>query len=180
MTLLGGKIDENPFWNFATKFYSREAVASSCLTLQNEFGADVNILIYCCWIAAEGAEEIGSEELKEIITMIKPWQSNVVKVLRDIRHSMRQNEIADLGVLSVELRKEIKKCELEAEKIEQSIIYESGLNILIDSSLSTFQKIENANLNLKNYLQLLLGNELGEAQYFIDIISNAVTLTIDD
>jgi uncharacterized protein (TIGR02444 family) len=177
MILSSTNVAGNRFWEFSLKFYSREDVSSSCLTLQNNFGADVNILIYCCWMAVEGAEKISCTELVEIITILEPWQSKVVTVLREIRTSMKQDKLLNLGALSEELRKAVKKCELESEKIEQNILYQSGQNISVDISLNRFQKAQNAKLSLENYLQVLLGNESKKAKNFIDIISSELVIT---
>ena len=39
---------DNPLWNFSNKFYKNDNVRIACLKLQNEFGFDVNIVLYCC------------------------------------------------------------------------------------------------------------------------------------
>ena len=72
-----GLIEENPFWDFSLKFYGQQNIASSCLALQESVGADVNILLYCCWVASEGAAVIEPTEFAEIIETIEPWQSGV-------------------------------------------------------------------------------------------------------
>jgi uncharacterized protein (TIGR02444 family) len=164
----------NPFWAFSLKFYCRKGVASSCLELQESFGADVNILLYCCWIAFEGAEEIEPAELAVIIATIEPWQSVVVQRLREIRVHMKQDEMVNLGALSEELRQVIKTCELDAEKIEQTILYQSGRNIKFDASMSRAIRIYTAKQNLHTYLQLILRDVPEDSYNLIQDISQKV------
>ena len=58
-------MEENPFWDFSLKFYDQKNVATSCLALQEDVGADVNLLLYCCWVASQGAVVIETAEFVE-------------------------------------------------------------------------------------------------------------------
>ncbi len=162
---------ENPFWEFSLKFYGQDGVASSCLALQDSFDADVNIVLYCCWVAQEGAQELAPAELAEIITAIRPWQSGVVQRLRQIRRDMKQEEMMNFGALSEPLRQTIKECELEGEKIEQTILYQSGQSGFSVESMSSDEKAQNAAANLSNYLKMICGDVPENAADLIQIIS---------
>ena len=37
------------FWDFSLEIYAKPGVAQACLALQDECGADVNLLLFCCW-----------------------------------------------------------------------------------------------------------------------------------
>lgn len=169
-----GLNDANPFWDFSLEFYGRGEVAQSCLALQDRFGADVNILLYCCWGASEGAEEMARAELAEIISAIEPWQSGVVQRLRLIRRDMKQADGMNLGALSEDLRQAIKKCELEGEKIEQTILYQSGQHEFIDSSASPNERAKNATLNMTNYLQIVSADALESSDEFVQTIAQEI------
>ena len=39
-------------WDFSVRTYRKDGVADACLSLQNDHGADVNMLLYCCWVGA--------------------------------------------------------------------------------------------------------------------------------
>ena len=41
--------DEPAFWRFSVQFYRQPAVAEVCLLLQDEFGIDVNLLLFVLW-----------------------------------------------------------------------------------------------------------------------------------
>ena len=38
------------FWSFSLTVYGRPGVEAACLELQDRFGADVNLALYCLWI----------------------------------------------------------------------------------------------------------------------------------
>ncbi len=161
--------NDNPFWKFSLEFYGREGVADACLTLQDDFGADVNIILYCCWVAFAYGEKLERAELAEIRAVIEPWQTGVVQQLRQIRQDMKQNQSINLGELSEDLRQAIKKCELDGENIEQWILYQSGQRELSDARTSNAVKltdsIQLADLNMSNYLNDLSGDlsEIGKS-----------------
>ena len=39
----------SPFWNFSVAVYSSDAVQDECLTLQDQFGLDVNLVLLCAF-----------------------------------------------------------------------------------------------------------------------------------
>ena len=38
------------FWSFSLRIYGAPGVEPACLDLQDRFGADVNLALYCLWI----------------------------------------------------------------------------------------------------------------------------------
>ena len=42
------------FWQFSLKTYAKTGVKSACLKAQDDFGADVNLLLLCCWLGQSG------------------------------------------------------------------------------------------------------------------------------
>ena len=45
------QLSPGAFWEFSLAFYAPEPVGAACLSLQDRRGADVNILLLCCWLA---------------------------------------------------------------------------------------------------------------------------------
>ena len=166
-----GSIEKNPFWDFSLKFYNQNNIASSCIALQDNVGADVNILLYCCWVASEGAAVIKPAEFNEIIEALEPWQSSVVQALRQIRRDMKRHKMLSLGKMSEDLRQSIKVCELESEKLEQVILYQSGQRLFIGDSVQSPKKIDNAKNNLRNYIRIISGSILETTENLIQKIS---------
>ena len=175
-------IADNPFWHFSLEFYGREGVADACLTLQDEFGADVNIVLYCCWVAVARGEKLEPAELTEIMTVIEPWQTGVVQRLRQIRLDMKQNQAINLGELSEELRQAIKSCELDGEKIEQWILFQSGWHELSDSptgdTVDSVEQLRMAESSMINYLKAVSGDMSENEESIIQIILQALKLSI--
>jgi uncharacterized protein (TIGR02444 family) len=178
MKLNYGLIEENPFWDFSRKFYGQNNVASSCLALQDSVGADVNILLYCCWVASEGAPVIKPTEFTEIIRVIEPWQSSVVRALREIRRDMKKHKILNLGDMSEGLRLSIKHCELEGEKLEQMILYRSGQVLFVGDSVQVSEKIVNSQHNLNNYIEIISGCILVPTENLIQSICDDLMANI--
>ena len=42
----GGRPLDNPFWQFSLDAYQRDGVQPACLSLQDDWGLDVNVLLY--------------------------------------------------------------------------------------------------------------------------------------
>ena len=41
----------SPFWRFSLRFYRQPEVADACITLQEQAGVDVNLLLFLLWHA---------------------------------------------------------------------------------------------------------------------------------
>ena len=109
------------FWAFSIRIYGKPDVPSACLALQNEYGLDVNLLLYCCWLGTHGAQ-LDSAALARALELAGPWAEHVVRPLRHARTWMKHDSDAR-GQLPpdvyAELRESIKTIELEAERLEQ-------------------------------------------------------------
>ena len=46
---------DNPLWDFVTTTYKEPGVEKACLALQSRLGADVNMVMFCIWLAYRGA-----------------------------------------------------------------------------------------------------------------------------
>ena len=43
---------DNAFWKFSLAVYATPGVAGECLAVQESLGVDVNVLLFCAWLAA--------------------------------------------------------------------------------------------------------------------------------
>ena len=57
--------EESPFWRFSLRFYSRPGVASACLALQDEAGADVNVMLFLLFLA-EHKRQVTKEDIARL------------------------------------------------------------------------------------------------------------------
>ena len=71
----------SPFWEFSLAHYELDDVPQACLALQDEFGLDVNLLLYAAWLA--GMDRcLTLEHLKGMDATIAPWRTRVAKLSR--------------------------------------------------------------------------------------------------
>lgn len=111
-------VPENQFWRFSLEIYAAPGVAAECLALQERVGADVNVLLFCAWLGWRGVT-LAADDIASICPIVDEWQKSVVLPLRSARQFMR--EMPDDKI--IELRKRISADELEAEKIEQAMLF---------------------------------------------------------
>jgi len=116
---------ENPFWSFSCAVYAREGVADACLRLQDRFGLDVNILLFCCWAAREGAGALDAVALDRVVAQTAAWRDDVVRPLRAVRRTLKGGVSPMSPVPSEQLREAVKRLELEAERIQQAALAEA-------------------------------------------------------
>ena len=112
------------FWTFSVRVYADVAVPPACLTLQNDHGLDVNMLLYCCWLGAHGAR-LDTDLLERALTFAGPWSAQVVKPLRRARTWMKHDSNARAQLpadVYTDLRESLKTIELEAERLQQLAI----------------------------------------------------------
>jgi len=114
----GGLELDNAFWQFSLSIYGQADVAEECLALQETIGIDVNVLLFCAWLGTRGIV-LRKEDIAAASETVEAWSKNVVRPLRGVRQRMKglyNNEFADL-------RERVKALELEAEQVEQAILF---------------------------------------------------------
>lgn len=114
----------HPFWNFSLELYGAEGVAGACLDLQDRRGCDVNVLLFCCWLAASGRPTLSADRLRAILKASDAWQADVVKPLRAVRRRLKDGSWASLGMGALPetveaVRRRVADAELAAEHAEQ-------------------------------------------------------------
>lgn len=114
--------EDTPFWQFSGVVYARPGVAEACLDLQDRHGIDVNLLLFCAWTGAQG-RRLDNADLGLLRTASRPWHDEVVAPLRAARRWLKQQNAVpeDLGEV---FREEVKALELQAEMLEQLVLYQ--------------------------------------------------------
>lgn len=110
------------FWSFSLKLYEAPGVADSLIDLQDSYGADVNILLMCCWCGASGRLPLDSQFLQEAISRTSTWQKKVVQDLRALRRVMKTGIAGIPMEASTEVREEVKRLEIACERVEQDVL----------------------------------------------------------
>lgn len=144
---------DSPLWNYSTQIYQLAEVESSCLHLQNTFEADVNILLYCCWLAEQGIE-LDTQDIQRLITATQPWQTSMIKPLREARKMMKQHIIAMPSEMLEQTIANISEMELNAEHMAQ-LSLEKAIHLKNKQKNTEKNPVEIAAHNLALYSQQL-------------------------
>ena len=158
------------FWVFSTSFYAEPGVGAACLTLQDEHGYDVVMILGACYAAATGAAPLSDETMAKLVAASAPWRMEVVGMLRQIRRDMKTLH-DPIGIpASSQIREEVKRVELAAER---------ALIEALDSALrgpGTASDIAGcAHQNLKTYARAVAQPFLPAAEPYIDALIAALT-----
>lgn len=126
----------------------------ACLSLQNEHGVDVNMLLYCCWVGAvTGKFDDGLFDRAHEFSM--RWAGHVVIPLREARTWMKHTGCHEEPMPTdscMELREDVKTVEFAAEKMQQEVL-ESLASIDADRDEEPARVVENVSANLMRYLE---------------------------
>ncbi|MDO9318989.1 MAG: TIGR02444 family protein [Gammaproteobacteria bacterium] len=149
------------FWDFSNRVYRKRDVSLCCLSLQDLYGLDVNLLLFACWHArSHGLFEPALVE--KALTFSSTWADHVVKPLRGARRWMKtqmengkapHEEVQTEKILAEDfhrLREQIKALELQCEKFQEHTLESlvSGRELL----LSVEMQIASAVYNLHYFL----------------------------
>lgn len=112
------KFPESPFWNYSSQLFQIAEVAEACLAMQNNFDADVNLLLFCCW-AGDHHRQLDDTDINNLITASAPWQNAIIKPLREARKLMKNHIIAMPASLHNQTITNLNEMELNAEHMAQ-------------------------------------------------------------
>ncbi|MEH2512816.1 uncharacterized protein (TIGR02444 family) [Nitrobacteraceae bacterium AZCC 1564] len=107
------------FWEFSLTVYSKSGVPDACLELQDQHGADVNIVLFILWVADQG-RRLSAQDISKITSLVADWQNEVVRPLRLARRFLKVPAAEWQLQETAALRERIKADELEAERLQQS------------------------------------------------------------
>lgn len=151
-------MSENPFWEYSLVYYSQPEVAQCCLEYQDWYGANVNILLLCCWLGSLGVL-IKPKDLEQANFTIKPLDLHAVQPLRAARQFVKT-----LKPPADELYSNLKQVELMAEQIVQNDLFNWSMRngFITDEKFIGEKKFISAEVvlaaqmkNLNTYLSLL-------------------------
>ncbi|EED31576.1 putative hypothetical protein TIGR02444 [gamma proteobacterium NOR5-3] len=134
-------------WRFATAVYAVPAVAKACIAAQEQWAADVNLMLYVSWCARE-VRQLSVDDIRTAQERCHPWREQVILPLRRQRVAWRGQDSC------AQEYAEIKKLELQAERSQLDMLatlFEEG-----DTAQAPTEQdsLEEAVL-LRQHLQLL-------------------------
>ncbi|MGO4287967.1 TIGR02444 family protein [Bosea sp. TAB14] len=111
---------DSPFWRFALRVYAEPGVCELCLTLQDENGVDVNLLLFACWCGRTG-RRLTLQHVETAAASTVAWTEGVVRHLRAARRAWKlfgpDEPQAWAG------RESLKSVELLSERIVCATLY---------------------------------------------------------
>lgn len=128
MTDLSSLQLDNPFWQFSLKQWQNKALQQQLLSLQNDQGYRVNLLLISMWLSFEYKDI--RPHLKSLIEKSSQWHEQVVSPIRKARQAIA----SALPQQSQSLKPQLQACELQAEQIEQALLFQACEDIPANTS----------------------------------------------
>lgn len=117
------------FWNFSIRVYALPQVSERCLKLQDDFGFDVNLILFACWHGRVYGQ-CDAAVMQRALSFSAIWSSNIVQPLREARRWMKTSAAENTPQIASpkfhtdfqDLRQQIKKLELCSEKFQEDML----------------------------------------------------------
>lgn len=109
------------FWAFSLRIYRQPGVSTACLQLQDQFEADVNLVLFAAWLGVRG-RLLDPAEMREASAAVAAWQCEIVARLRTLRRRLKEGPPPAPSAETEKLRAAIKSSELCAEQLEQQVL----------------------------------------------------------
>lgn len=139
------------FWNFSLQTYAKPKIADLCLELQERFGADVNLILFMLWAAAQG-RRLEPQEIEKLGNFVEDWRQHVIIPLRLARRALKTPPREWPTLETESLRQRVKADELEAERLQQNAM---SAFFAVDQAGQPDSPLAAAKSNLMNYSSLL-------------------------
>ena len=150
-------VQSNPLWDFATWAYKEPGVEKALLALQGKHAIDVNIVLFCLWLAHVGmGSSMLARYLAGALKLSRDWQRTLVEPLRGVRMNMKDfidssDMVGPQRIAAAELRERVKACEQDMEHLQILALYGLVLEPAEARERSPAEKKDDANNNLTVY-----------------------------
>lgn len=118
--------EPHPLWTFSLGVYGKPGVAPACLVLQERYRLDINLLLFAAWAGAAHGHVLSDAEWGRAYATVGAWHAEMVRGLRSLRTRLKDGPPPAPGPQTEGLRSLVKKSELDAERIEQDLLYSLG------------------------------------------------------
>jgi len=166
-------LPENPFWDFSIRVYAVTGVAEACLALQDDQGADVNLVLFCLWVAQQNGGRLSRSQLEGYLDRVADWQAQVVVPLRALRRQLKEESSAIPPEFRELVRSTVKRAELDAEHAEQLYLASLKPEGSDSKKPSPEAAAMDAAENLAQYLSLLKVRSSSRVQEKVDVLLSA-------
>ncbi len=135
------------FWQFTLECYGREGVQSAVIALQDQRNADVNVMFYCCWIAASGRGVLSADDVRCADAAIDAWRREVTIKLRSIRSDIKATPALWALAGAADVRGKVLGAEIQSEQVTQDILE----SMAPAAAAGVTSAVTNAVANLRTY-----------------------------
>lgn len=139
------------FWHYSLSLYKQANVKHHLVDLHQYYGANLNIVLFCCWFAESEQGELQPEELIRANELIFVWHTFITKPLQILRKTLAE-EATVLGCQGIP--EAILKEEIWAEKQEQLTLANAIFSPVM-RGCSVSDKYRMALDNINTYLDIL-------------------------
>ncbi|RVU83791.1 TIGR02444 family protein [Leucothrix sargassi] len=143
----------NGLWDFSLAFYAVSEAQKALLSLQDDEGADVNLLLFLLYQSTL-KRVLAQAEIQIIDQQISDFRNTIVKPIRALRISHKDKVFGNDETLYSQLL----DLELSAEKVQQTQLSQVNFEWLEGTDV-----LQSARSNLHSYTILLGMNEHSEA-----------------
>mgnify|MGYP000179840437 CR=1 FL=1 len=141
--------DSAGFWTWSVASYSQPGVAERLLRLQDEFGLDVNILLWCLW-ARDNYPAIRRKKALALIRKAEKWTGHVTEKLRNVRRWMKGMDLPVDSEAAATLRNDVKALELRSERLCQEMLEKRTRTFAADPEARTESPVDYVMLYLEH------------------------------
>lgn len=144
------------FWNFALSVYAYEAQRNVFLRLQDEYGLDVPMLLWCLWQGSQGIV-VSRGVMAQARDFSLDWRTKHVEPLRALRRAWKDETGGKAGPLE-DARQAVARAEQAVERTQMMTLASLPCGNAADRS----QDASAANIEL--YCELNAATALAEEQ----------------
>ena len=161
---------DNPFWRFSLTVYGEESVQEVSLRAQDSFGADVNLMLLCCWVGFSGVR-LDEKGVRRLDRLVDGWRREVIGPVRDVRRRLADAVGPMAPQVTKAFRETVKGAELQAEQIQQAVLFRA-LETLPGRDARQAERSGVARMNLTVYLRDIRG--IDDAAVLRDLVETMV------
>lgn len=108
-------------WDWTLETYGRPGVPEACLTLQDDHGQNISLLLWAVW-----AEAADPQLLSRAADAAHRWEATALVPLRAVRRALKAPSPPVADKAREALREDVKAAELRAERILMETLEDMG------------------------------------------------------
>jgi uncharacterized protein (TIGR02444 family) len=139
------------FWRFSLDLYQNPEIKPQLLSFQQDYGSNVNIILFCCWFAETHQGGLTRAELLRANGLLAAWHEKITRRLQVLRNRLPRKAA---NTCYQGLSEAVLEDEIASEKEEQCLLA-NHFFYPVDSHCSTAEKIAKASESIHYYLDLL-------------------------